>query len=80
MADAVLCDEIVIALQERGGHVTVDSDSYFRDAVGLNTDWSKTQVKEALGSLIHRRHIKRIRSEPQGCGDQLRPTTFRLVR
>ncbi|MDQ5932048.1 MAG: hypothetical protein QG649_133 [Patescibacteria group bacterium] len=78
MADEVLCDEILITLEERGGGITVDSASQFREAAGLNDGWSKTQVKKALGSLIHRRQVRRFRAEPQGCGDMGQPTTFRL--
>ena len=80
MADAVLCDEIMIRLQESGGHITVDSPSQLRDELELNREWSKNKVKRAIGSLISRRQVRRYRPEPQGCGDMGRPTTFSLSR
>lgn len=79
MADIVLCDEILIALEEKGP-ITVDRPCEFAERAELSQDWSNTKVKQALGSLIHNGRVQRFRSRPQSCTDQGQPITFRLAR
>lgn len=76
MADPVLCDEILVTLEERGA-VTVDRPGEFKEKAGINPAWSKNQVKKALGSLIDRKLVVRHRPPQQSCSDPGQPITFR---
>lgn len=77
MADPILCDEILVTLEEQGP-IKVRRACEFREAAGLSVGWSKTQVKKALGSLIHSGKVRRHRPELQSCSDVGQPITFRV--
>ena len=79
MADAVLCDEILVVLEERGP-IKVDSGSEFKAQAGINPHWSNTAVKRALGSLISSGKVLRVRAQLQGCSDTGQPITYRLAQ
>lgn len=75
MADAVICDEIVVTLLEEGP-VVVQSDGEFLRKVKAHG--SRKQVKSALSALIEERKVLRHRPAPQGCSDPGQPITFKL--
>ena len=78
MADSILCDEIIVKLEERG-FVRVDRPCDFKSELGINSEWSNTQIKRALGSLISRGKVLRHRAELQSCSDNGQPVTYRFA-
>lgn len=72
MADSLICDEILVALER--GSVTVQTHGELRHVCKIHG--SSKDVKRALGSLINRGEVIRHRPIPQGCSDQLQPITF----
>lgn len=75
MADTLICDEILTALEE--GSATVPTHGAFRTQMGIGG--SSKAVKRALGSLIRRGLVVRHRPEPHGCSDDGQPITFTRV-
>lgn len=78
MADQVVCDDILSQLREHGP-ITVASESEFSEVAGVNVAWSKSEVKQALGSLIDRRMVRRHRPRPEGATDPGQPITFSYI-
>lgn len=76
MADSVICDEIKVALLEKGP-IVVPSDGAFRHVAGING--SSRAVKSALASLIQQGVVRRHRRMPEGCTDSECPVKFELA-
>lgn len=78
MADSILCEEILVRLEERG-YVRVERLGDFKSELGINPEWSNTQIKRALGSLISNGKVLRHRAGLQSCCDNGQPVTYRFA-
>lgn len=77
MADPAVCNEVLTSLRHLGGPVTARNIEEFRDKLDL-TQYSKTEVKRAMGSLIDRGLVIRSRPRPEGITASAAPITIRL--
>ncbi len=81
MADSCLMAEILDRLSDAeltGTDVRACSESELIEVLGLNSAWSNTQVKRALGRLIRDGKVSRHRCWQQYIGHDERPIILRL--